>query len=151
MPWEERSTMTLRREFVELAGREGANVRELCRRYGGVPTAGYKVLAGCAAAGEAPPAGRSRPPRGRPARAGAVRAAPSRLGGAWVAGADGGRGTGGAGWADACRRYGLPGAMLADKGPPWGTAGAGTPHTPLTVWLLRLGVAVGHGRAYHPQ
>ena len=22
---------------------------------------------------------------------------------------------------------------------------------PLTVWLLRLGVGVGHGRPYHPQ
>jgi len=33
MPWKEVSTMSLRREFVVLASQEGANIRELCRRY----------------------------------------------------------------------------------------------------------------------
>jgi len=48
-------------------------------------------------------------------------------------------------------RYGLPLCMLADNGSPWGTAGSEERHTVLTVWLLDLGVAVVHGRAYHPQ
>ena len=47
------------------------------------------------------------------------------------------------------RRYGLPWRLLADNGPPWGDAGAD--RTTLTVWLLRLGIAVSHGRPYHPQ
>jgi transposase InsO family protein len=48
------------------------------------------------------------------------------------------------------RRYGLPYAMLMDNGSPWGDAGD-QPHTVFTVWLLRLGVRVTHGRPYHPQ
>jgi transposase InsO family protein len=47
------------------------------------------------------------------------------------------------------RRYGLPDAMLMDNGPPWGDAGG--PYTAFTVWLMRLGVRVAHGRPYHPQ
>ena len=47
------------------------------------------------------------------------------------------------------RRYGLPRRMLMDNGPPWG----GEPdfYTELTLWLLRLGVQVSHGRPRHPQ
>jgi transposase InsO family protein len=48
-------------------------------------------------------------------------------------------------------RYGLPRRILADNGPPWGTAGSGAVHTPLTVWLLDLEIGVVHGRPYHPQ
>ncbi len=48
------------------------------------------------------------------------------------------------------RRYGLPETMLMDNGAPWGDAG-GQPHTVLTVWLMRLGIRVAHGRPYHPQ
>ena len=48
------------------------------------------------------------------------------------------------------RRYGLPWRMLADNGPPWGDDRESR-HTRLTVWLLRLGIAVSHGRPYHPQ
>ena len=48
------------------------------------------------------------------------------------------------------RRYGLPRRMLMDNGSPWGSD-ADHPWTPLTVWLLRLGVGVSHGRPYHPQ
>ena len=44
MGWSEVSTMSLRREFVKLASQEGANVRELCRRYGISPTTGYKWI-----------------------------------------------------------------------------------------------------------
>jgi transposase InsO family protein len=47
-------------------------------------------------------------------------------------------------------RYGLPWRMLMDNGAPWGDS-AEHRYTPLTVWLLRLGVAVSHGRPYHPQ
>ena len=48
------------------------------------------------------------------------------------------------------RRYGLPEAMLMDGGAPWGDAGD-QPHTRFTVWLMRLGIRVIHGRPYHPQ
>ena len=46
-------------------------------------------------------------------------------------------------------RYGLPWRLLADNGAPWGDARS--QYTALTVWLLRLGITVSHGRAYHPQ
>lgn len=49
------------------------------------------------------------------------------------------------------RRYGLPWTILCDNGAPWG---AGDPHFPLTAlsaWLIRLGIRVIHGGAYHPQ
>jgi transposase InsO family protein len=48
------------------------------------------------------------------------------------------------------RRYGLPDKMLMDNGSPWGDSGGGR-FTTFTVWLLRLGVGVSHGRPYHPQ
>jgi len=48
------------------------------------------------------------------------------------------------------RRYGLPWAMIMDNGAPWGDAGD-QPYTIFTVWLLRLGVRVIHGRPSHPQ
>jgi transposase InsO family protein len=48
------------------------------------------------------------------------------------------------------RRYGLPEAILVDHGAPWGYD-PDSPHTGLTVWLMRLGVRVLHGRPYHPQ
>ena len=50
----------------------------------------------------------------------------------------------------AFRMYGLPESMLMDNGSPWGDDRE-SPWTPLTVWLLRLGVRVVHGRPYHPQ
>jgi transposase InsO family protein len=44
MPWKACNTMNLGQEFVELARQEGANLRELCRRFGiSAPTA-YKWL-----------------------------------------------------------------------------------------------------------
>jgi len=50
----------------------------------------------------------------------------------------------------AFRRYGLPWRMTMDNGAPWG---CDQPHelTRLTVWLMRLGIAVSHSRPYHPQ
>jgi transposase InsO family protein len=48
------------------------------------------------------------------------------------------------------RRYGLPHTMLMDNGAPWGSD-AEHRYTPVTVWLLRLGIGVKHARPYHPQ
>jgi transposase InsO family protein len=64
MPWPEVSIMQQRREFVELANREGANRRELCRRFGVHPTTGYKWLDRWMAEGEL--ADRSRRPHTSP-------------------------------------------------------------------------------------
>jgi transposase InsO family protein len=50
----------------------------------------------------------------------------------------------------AFRRYGLPQGILVDNGPPWGKDYE-HPHTGLTAWLMRLGIAPCHGRPYHPQ
>ena len=44
------------------------------------------------------------------------------------------------------RRYGLPERILADNGSPWGDA-PDSRYTPLGVWLLLLGVGIGHGHA----
>jgi len=44
MGWSEVSIMSMRREFVKLATKEGANVRELCRRYDISPTTAYKWI-----------------------------------------------------------------------------------------------------------
>ena len=48
------------------------------------------------------------------------------------------------------RQYGMPWRMLMDNGSPWGDDGD-SPYTRFTVWLLRLGIGVSHGRPYHPQ
>jgi transposase InsO family protein len=47
-------------------------------------------------------------------------------------------------------RYGLPERITADNGPPWGMTGC-VGLTQLEVWLIRLGIRIGHSRAYHPQ
>ena len=44
MPWQPRDLMDTKREFVELALQEGANRRELCRRFGISPKTGYALL-----------------------------------------------------------------------------------------------------------
>jgi transposase InsO family protein len=46
--------------------------------------------------------------------------------------------------------HGLPVQMLMDNGSPWGDDGD-NPYTIFTVWLMRLGVWVSHGRPRHPQ
>lgn len=68
MSWGERSTVSLRREFVMLALQEGANIRELCRRYGVQPRIGYKWLTRYRVEGEAGLRDRSRRPRRSPDR-----------------------------------------------------------------------------------
>jgi transposase InsO family protein len=52
------------------------------------------------------------------------------------------------------RRYGLPDRMLMDNGSPWGSPWNDAKERSWTLfeaWLMRLGVAVSHGRPYHPQ
>jgi len=49
------------------------------------------------------------------------------------------------------RGYGLPDRMLMDNGSPWGCSHAEQRYTRFEVWLMELGVAVSHGRPYHPQ
>src|SRR2546430_12356344 len=51
---------------------------------------------------------------------------------------------------DKFRRYGLPEQMTMDNGSPWGND-AEHRYTPLTVWLIRLGIPVSHSRPNHPQ
>src|SRR5256885_5072761 len=68
MPWQEASTVSLRREFVQLAKSEGANVRDLCRRFGVSPTTGYKWLARYEIADLAGLEDRSRRPHFSPGR-----------------------------------------------------------------------------------
>lgn len=48
------------------------------------------------------------------------------------------------------RRFGMPERILCDNGSPWGT-GDGRERSALSVWLLKLGVGVLHGRPSHPQ
>jgi putative transposase len=67
MPWQEVSLMEQRNEFVRLALLEGANRRELCRRFGIHPDTGYKWLSRWSA-GERELEDRSRRPRTSPAR-----------------------------------------------------------------------------------
>jgi len=48
------------------------------------------------------------------------------------------------------RLFGLPERILTDNGSPWGDDRE-TPYTILGAWLLRLDIAISHGRPYHPQ
>lgn len=68
MPWHEVSTMSLRREFVMLALNEGANVRELCRRFGISAKTGYKWIDRYRAEGSSALSDRSRRPHHSPQR-----------------------------------------------------------------------------------
>ena len=77
MPWREVSKMEQRREFVRLALQDGANRRELCRRFGIHPDTGYKWLGRWAGDGSdnGGLGDRSRRPHASPARtAGAIEA-----------------------------------------------------------------------------
>ncbi len=68
MGWRERSVVDLRHEFVMLVSSEGANVRELCRRFGISPQTGYKWLRRFRREGRVGLADRSRRPKASPAR-----------------------------------------------------------------------------------
>jgi transposase-like protein len=66
MPWREVSVMEQRREFVRLAMQEGANRRELCRRFDIHPDTGYKWISRWQADQDV--ADRSRRPHSSPRR-----------------------------------------------------------------------------------
>ena len=243
MAWKECDLVSSRREFVELASVEGADMKRLCERFGIARKTGYKWLARYRAAGVASLADRSRRPhrsrRATPPDAEAAVLAARDLHPAWggrklhhwllaQARSDvpapstitailrrhgrldpaaarprrdwirfeypepndlwqmdfkGGFLLSDGGWCfpltvlddhsrfalgvRACgdqtgatvrrhlteifRVYGLPRAILADNGGPWGVSHAPETYTRLTVWLLRLGVRIRHGRPYHPQ
>jgi transposase InsO family protein len=68
MPWREVTRVSLREEFVRLAGQAGSNKRELCRRFGISAKTGYKWLARHAVEGSGGLEDRSRRPRRSPAR-----------------------------------------------------------------------------------
>src|SRR5580704_15890055 len=70
MPWREVSIMDERREFIWLAMQEGANRRELCRRFGIHPDTGYKWLDRGVAGEEL--SDRSRRPHSSPRRTAAM-------------------------------------------------------------------------------
>jgi transposase InsO family protein len=71
MPWNEVSTVNLRLEFVTLAAAEGANVRELCRRYDISPQTAYKWIDRYCTGGPAALSDRSRRPTSSPRRSAA--------------------------------------------------------------------------------
>lgn len=233
--------MSLRRELIELASREGIGVRELCRRFGVSPKTAYKWIRRYRQEGAGGLADRSRRPRNSPARTPEpiegqvlrmreshpawggrkIRARLEALGvqslpatstitdilrrhgkiapeesakhQAWIRfehprpndlwqmdfkghfALPGGRchpltalddHSRFALSLEACgdekgrtvqerlrncfRRYGLPWRILMDNGAPWrGDLESG--HSSMSIWLLRLGVSVAHGRPYHPQ
>lgn len=66
MPWNTKDTMSLREEFVLLAQLEGANRRELCRRFGISPQTAYKWLARYAQQGQPGLIEQSRRPKNSP-------------------------------------------------------------------------------------
>jgi transposase InsO family protein len=244
MPWQARALMDVKREFVELASQEGANRRELCRRFGISPSTGYALLARWAGEGHAGLQARSRRPLRSPGRSEtameqrvvALRQEHPAWGGRkiarrlrdlgvcpapapstvtsilhrhgligptaseaatpwqrfeheqpnalWQIDFKGDFATASAqrchtlallddhsrfnlalqACADvategvrsalrqAFQRYGLPARIQADNGAPWGTPRApGASLSALQVWLLRLGVKLGHSSPYHPQ
>jgi len=71
MPFTGVSAMDRKREFVALAGVEGANISELCRRFGVSRQLGWRLLKRHGAEGAAGLAERSRRPKTSPTRAGA--------------------------------------------------------------------------------
>jgi transposase InsO family protein len=66
MPWQERSVMSERQEFIAVARQEGANMSALCATYGISRKTGYKWLA--RAAGDGSVSDRSRRPHASPGR-----------------------------------------------------------------------------------
>lgn len=68
MPWQPRDLMDTKREFVELALQEGANRRELCRRFGIGAKVAYALLARYAQEGDGAFKPRSRRPHVSPRR-----------------------------------------------------------------------------------
>src|SRR5215211_7651161 len=65
MPWQERSRMSERREFITFAGQDGVTIAALCRSFGISRKTGYTWLAR-AAQGETAGGDRSRRPHSSP-------------------------------------------------------------------------------------
>jgi transposase InsO family protein len=72
MAWRKRDTMSLRREFVQLASQPDAKMAELCRRFGIARKTGYKWLARFREVGDAGLVDQSRRPRQSPDETGAA-------------------------------------------------------------------------------
>src|SRR5882672_568958 len=70
MPWQERSTMSLRHEFVQLAKQPGTNFSVLCARFGISRKTGYKWCRRYQEAGLNGLQEQSRRPRQLPRRSG---------------------------------------------------------------------------------
>lgn len=68
MPWKEVSTMSLKEEFVLLANQEGANIRQLCSRFGISPKTAYKWISRFDQQGSAGLLDHSRRPHSSPTR-----------------------------------------------------------------------------------
>src|SRR4026207_1140829 len=68
MPWPVKDLISMRLEFVSLAGQSDANVRQLCRRFGVGPTTAYKWLSRFEDWGAEALTDRSRRPQQSPAR-----------------------------------------------------------------------------------
>ncbi len=68
MPWESKTILEARREFVTLARSPASNVRALCRRFNVSPHVGYKILNRYRAEGEEGLRDRSHRPRHTPLR-----------------------------------------------------------------------------------
>ena len=68
MPWGEVTVVSGRLEFVKLATQPGANVRDVCRRFGISPKTGYKWVGRHAAQGTEGMVDRSRRPQHSPGR-----------------------------------------------------------------------------------
>jgi transposase InsO family protein len=66
MPWKAVNEMSLKRDFVELANQPGANMSELCRRFGVSRPTGYELLNRWREEGESGLEPRSRKPHGSP-------------------------------------------------------------------------------------
>jgi transposase InsO family protein len=69
MPWQTCNAMDRKRDFVELAAREGVNFRQLCRNFGISPPTGYKWLKRFRGAGLQGLAELPRRPRHSPSKA----------------------------------------------------------------------------------
>ena len=72
MPWETKSVVEARREFVALAQFPNANIRALCRRFNISPNAGYETLNRFRAEGEDGLLDHSRRPQHTPSRSSAA-------------------------------------------------------------------------------
>src|SRR5512136_1873696 len=66
MPWQEVDTMTLRREFIMFAQREGCNISKLSEFFGITRKTGYKCLSRFDEYGDAGLSNRSRRPHRSP-------------------------------------------------------------------------------------